>query len=130
MDGLKLFQFLVVFLFSLSCSSNKELSGIYIHHKRIIHGDAILINGEQGEIHSWTNDLWVDYKSFNVTEIGDSVSLNYILNGHDNDVLLKRKGGLEKFKEEQSFQRFNKVSPKQAKKLIPQFIYREIFDKK
>lgn len=130
MDGLKWFQFLLVFLFSLSCSSNKELSGIYIHHKRNIHGDAILINGERGEIHSWTNDLWVDYKSFNVTEIGDSVSLNYILNGHDNDVLLKRKGGLEKFKEEQSIQRFNKVSTKQAKKLIPQFLYREIFDKK
>lgn len=122
--------YLIVIFFSMSCSTSKELSGIYIHQKRNIHGDLILINEKSGEVHSWTNDLWIDYRDFNVKEISHTIVLTYLHNDHDSYVLLKRKGGLEKIKEEEPKQRFKKISRNKAKKLIPNFVYQEIFDDK
>lgn len=118
----------MIFTF-LSCSISRELNGIYIDHKRNLHGDLILINEKEGEVHSWTNDLWIDNRKFKGMQIGDTVILNYIQYNIDSDVLIKRKEGLEKIKENHNNQRFKKVSQKQAKKLVPKFIYKEIFDK-
>lgn len=112
----------------MSCSTSKELSGIYIHQKRNIHGDLILINEKSGEVHSWTNDLWIDYRDFNVQETSDTIVLTYIHNDNDFDVLIKWKGGLEKIKQEGPNQRFKKISRNKARKLIPNFVYQEIFD--
>lgn len=120
---------LMFVFFFLSCSTSRELNGIYIHYKKNTYGDLIFINEDRGEAHSWTNDLWIDNKDFKITQTGDTIILNYTQNNHRNDVLIKRNRGLEKIIEVPASQRFKKVSLKKAKKLIPQFVHHGIFDK-
>lgn len=126
----KYILFLMVILFCQSCSMSRELNGLYINHKRKIHGDLILINGKIGKVHSWSNDLWIDNKDFQVSQVEDTVVLNFIRNDYNNEFFIKKNHSIERIKEKNVDKRFKKISSKKAKKLIPQFVYQEIFDKK
>ncbi|MFD2034505.1 hypothetical protein ACFSKL_06880 [Belliella marina] len=123
----KMVFLLTLMQFSIACSSNKDLCDFYINSKNGLKGDLYFFKGQRGEFISWTNDLWIEQSKFEFLEVSDTLKIFYLENNIQNEVFLKKKGGIRKIDENASNNRFLKISKKKAKKKTPSYISNEIF---
>ncbi|MFD2036346.1 hypothetical protein ACFSKL_16195 [Belliella marina] len=123
----KMLFILMLMQSSIACSTNRDLSDFYINSKKGGRGDLYFFKGHRGEFISWTNDLWIGQSNFEFIEVNDTLKIFYLENNFQNEVFLKKKGGIRKIDENMSNNTFLKISEKKARKMIPSFIPSEIF---